>query len=68
MNLAKLSDIILNFKVLENNIEGDNRDANNVERRVKDLSILFKDLIKSVIKEMHNELSAKMILRAKFSQ
>lgn len=65
MNLSKLSEMISNLKYLESQIEGDKKDAYDVEQRVKDLHILFRDLIKQVIKEIHNEMMQKTNQRTK---
>jgi t-SNARE complex subunit (syntaxin) len=41
-------------------MDNDRKDLNDVERRVKDIVGLFGDLVKSVIKDIFNEMTGKM--------
>ena len=63
MNLTKLNDIVSQLRTIENRVESDKKDIIDVETRTNDLNILFRDLMKNIIKEMHSEMGAKMALR-----
>ena len=63
MNLTKLNDIVNSLRSIETRVEGDKKDIVDVETRTNDLHILFRDLMKNIIKEMHSEISSKMALR-----
>ena len=63
MNLAKLNLVLQDLKKLDNQVDNDKKDVFDVERRVEDLMCLFRDLIKSVVKDIFNEMNSKMALR-----
>jgi hypothetical protein len=63
MNLTKLNDIVSQLRTIENRIESGKKDIVDVETRTNDLNILFRDLMKNIIKEMHSEMGTKMALR-----
>ena len=63
MNLTKLNDTINSLRVVETRVEGDKKDILDVETRINDLHLLFRDLMKNIIKEMHSEMGTKMALR-----
>lgn len=63
MNLTKLNDIVNQLRSIETRVEGDKKDIIDVETRTNDLHILFRDLMKNIIKEMHSEITSKAALR-----
>ena len=63
MNLTKLNDIVNQQRSIETRVEGDKKDIIDVETRTNDLHILFRDLMKNIIKEMDSEIRSKMTLR-----
>mmetsp|Transcript_29077 Transcript_29077/g.28042 ORF Transcript_29077/g.28042 Transcript_29077/m.28042 type:complete len:182 (-) Transcript_29077:2652-3197(-) len=65
MPIGKLCNQIQDLKNLDNAIEYDKKDVADVERRFRDLIILFKDVIKAFIKDLFNELQNKMSQRTK---
>jgi hypothetical protein len=40
--------------------EHDKKDVNDIERRVGDLSILFRDFLKTIVKEIFQDMGNKM--------
>jgi hypothetical protein len=59
LELNTLVDLVLQLRPTEAGVEQDLRDAEDLKKRVEDLKLTMRDVVKTMVKEMHQELIAK---------
>ena len=63
MNLQNLFNLLTQLKNLEQQVIECKNDAKDVENRSKDLTVLYRDVVKQVQKDVYNEMVSKVAVK-----